>query len=66
MNAKTAIHTITAGEYGMWQVKADSIPPAYAVLDPLPKFHVEWSPVDFDYTGTYSTILEAAPLPMVP
>jgi len=61
VNTQTAFHAINAGSDPMWLVRVDSIPPVYANLDPLPQFHVEWSPVDFDATGTSSKVYQGVP-----
>jgi hypothetical protein len=61
VNTKTAPRSITAHANQTWMFQADAIPPAYINLQPLPLFHVEWSPVDFDYIGTASKMLEAVP-----
>jgi hypothetical protein len=61
VNAQTVPRAITAGSGSTWSFKADAIPPAYLNLQPLPVFHVEWDPVDFDYIGTGSRIVEAVP-----
>lgn len=62
VNTQTFVRTFTAHGYDEWVFKADSVPPVYASLSPLPVFHVEWAPVDFDYIGTASTALEMSPL----
>ena len=62
VNMQTAPRSITAHLNQTWMFRADAIPPAYVNLQPLPLFHVEWSPVDFDHIGTASKILEAKPL----
>jgi hypothetical protein len=61
VNTQTAFHSINMGSDPVWIFRADSIPPAYAGLNPLPQFHVEWSPVDFDYVGAAPKIFQGVP-----
>jgi LysM repeat protein len=53
VNKQTILRWVSMATGGYQWVQMDSIPPSFVSLKPLPKFHVELTPVDFDdpYSG---------------